>query len=309
VTEHWVVVVEAVAEAHAPAIETDAMAGLLEELSDCHPGVLCVPNRYAIQLRLRATGAIDALFAAMTRWRQALQAVHAPEWGVVRVEILTGEELERECRSAEMEDQLGDWFASQPRGDAVADDLLRQAFQDPATGLPTVQLFRGYVEQALTRRRPEGAAHAVLVVDVAATAPSPEPPPELVLVEAARRLAATTRSGDTVARVGEDQLALLAPDVAENHAPGLATRALDAVCGPFSTEGRELALRACVGVALSRPGCDADRLLCDATAAMWAAKSAGERRYEMFRPGMATPDPATVGPPSEPRSAEAPDDC
>lgn len=293
--ERWIVQVEIVSDEH---VRTGGLAldTLLEELADCSPGVLWSPDRFALVLHVSADSALDAHLLA----QDAVGRVVVPEWRMVRVELLSADEFERECRSAEREEGLP--LPSSARGnDSLADHLLRNVFEDPVTHLPTGEAFRAHLHQALDRLQPPGRRHAVLVVNV-------EAPPcvvagtgqtdDLALIEVADRVASTVRRGDMLARLAPDTLALLVKDVQEEDVIGLAQRALDIlteVQGSPGPSGREGRVSGSIGVALSDFGSDADRLLARALAAMDVAKSGGGGRFELFRSELAQPAPPGTG--------------
>ena len=56
--------------------------------------------------------------------------------------------------------------------------------------------------------------------------------------------------------------------------------------GVAAIHGQEVSLTGSVGVALTEPGQDAGELLRNADVAMYAAKTAGRDRYEVFQPEM-----------------------
>jgi PAS domain S-box-containing protein len=80
-----------------------------------------------------------------------------------------------------------------------AERLARRALHDAGTGLPSEALFRDRLAQALARTRRSGRHIGVLRCTVTG-----EP-----LEQVASRLGPVLRPGDTVARVGEDELAIL----------------------------------------------------------------------------------------------------
>jgi PAS domain S-box-containing protein len=81
----------------------------------------------------------------------------------------------------------------------AAERLARRVLHDAGTGLPTEALFRDRLAQALARTRRSGRRVGVLRCSVAG-AP---------LTDVAARLGAVLRPGDTVAQLGEDELAVL----------------------------------------------------------------------------------------------------
>ena len=103
----------------------------------------------------------------------------------------------------------------------------------------------------------------------------------------AHRLVQCTRAGDTVARLGGDEFAVLvehAPDVAA--ALSVAQQVIDACRQPFEVDGQQLRIGASVGVALSDRVSNVERLMRNADAAMYSAKSHGKGRAEVFQPEM-----------------------
>jgi diguanylate cyclase (GGDEF)-like protein len=298
-TEEWVVVLEAANGAGDAVIESGLVDRLLEEVADCKPGILYVPDRLALQLRLVAGNPLDAHLNALTRWRRAMRAVDDPPLGILRIEILTADELERDCLSMPAEERPANGARHATEHDRRAEALLRRALEDADTGLPSAEVFRGYVHEALMRPPPAGAVHAVLVLDLRVLPAAPTAPERTwgaVMCETARRLADATRPTDRAARMGDDKFAVLLESIRDRDAVAVAERVLRAACAPFPAENDPVAvLGGSVGIALSRPETDADALVREAAAAMCAAKAAGGGHCQLFHPGMPPPDPATVG--------------
>jgi diguanylate cyclase (GGDEF)-like protein len=109
-----------------------------------------------------------------------------------------------------------------------------------------------------------------------------------LLVAVGERLRACVRVGDTVARIGGDEFAILVEgeDAASDGAM-LAQRLLTALEVPFSVVGRDLRMTASVGLAIGKHG-SGEGVLQDADLAMYAAKSNGKGRVEMFERNMRT---------------------
>ncbi len=91
----WVVVLEA-----ATAIGGSSLHRMLELLSDVGGVALHCPDRYAIQMEIDAGGQPEALFVAFSQWSLAHARVGDPPPPVVRSEVLSREEFERDCRRA-----------------------------------------------------------------------------------------------------------------------------------------------------------------------------------------------------------------
>lgn len=289
----WVVLLEALGDDRSP-VGHELLDRLVAEVDDCRPRLLRTAGRYAAQLELTTVTALEAHAVAVARWRDALRAVGAPEWTVVRAEVLTAAEFEHDCRAAEREEGLVDGLNVTERPDSLADQLLRDVFEDPLTRLPTAELFRAQVEQAVSRPQEHGLHHALVMLHLGVLTGPARPPPkgvhDLVLLEVVKRLTTVTRRGDTVAKLASDTLAVLVKGIGKEDAVALAQRALAAVSGSVRAAGGHVRLAGSVGVALSHAGYDdPDRLLAAAAAAMEAAKNDRGGRWELFRAGVAPP--------------------
>src|SRR5207248_3742811 len=89
--------------------------------------------------------------------------------------------------------------------------------------------------------------------------------------------------GDTLARFGGDEFAVLCEDVPEGDVVGIAERMMDALTEPFTAGGREVFVSVSVRIAVARdPDQRPEALLRDADAAMYLAKDRGRARFEVF---------------------------
>ena len=100
----------------------------------------------------------------------------------------------------------------------------------------------------------------------------------------AQRVERILRAGDTVARLGGDELAVVCNDAHDERGViSVAERVRDALAEPFALATGEVYLTASIGVALSTGTDDSpERLLRDASVAMFAAKKLGRGRIEVF---------------------------
>jgi diguanylate cyclase (GGDEF)-like protein/PAS domain S-box-containing protein len=166
--------------------------------------------------------------------------------------------------------------------------LASQALHDRLTGLPNRVLLRDRLEHALARAARRGAAVALLIADVdrfkVVNESMGHDGGDRLLVAVAERLTELLRPGDTVARMGGDEFALLCEDIGGyQEAAGIASRVVGAFEKPFHIQGTDLALTASVGVAVgSLAGPAPELLLRDADVAMYRAKDSGRDRYEVF---------------------------
>lgn len=165
--------------------------------------------------------------------------------------------------------------------------LAHQAFHDPLTDLANRTLFHDRVEHTLDRRTAQDRAVAVLFVDIddfkTVNDSLGHSAGDELLVELSKRIRSCLRAGDTAARLGGDEFAILLVD--STDAEGVATRIGDSLAGPFVLHVEEVFVTVSIGVSVSEVGRGgADEMLCNADAAMYAAKSRGKARSVVFQP-------------------------
>jgi diguanylate cyclase (GGDEF)-like protein len=193
---------------------------------------------------------------------------------------------------------LGRFFLVVRDREAARQQLEFQASHDTLTGLLNRHLVADRIDHALARGSraaggDPGAGVAVLYVDLdrfkAVNDSHGHDAGDQLLVEAATRLVAAVRAGDTVARLGGDEFAVLCEDLPERQTVfDIADRIVDALSRPFTMEGGGVAVvSASVGIAVpDGPEASGEDLLRDADAAMYRAKEAGRDRWEVFDAAM-----------------------
>jgi diguanylate cyclase (GGDEF)-like protein/PAS domain S-box-containing protein len=175
---------------------------------------------------------------------------------------------------------------------ALEHELNRRAFHDPLTGLANRALFLDRVGHALTRAERLADPVAVLFLDLddfkLVNDGLGHAAGDQLLVGVAERLARSIRAGDTVARFGGDEFAILLESGAmPTTAMDVAHRVAETLAAPFRVGPDLVSVQASVGVAFGRPPPDTpESVLRDADLAMYLAKQNGKGRFEMFRPAM-----------------------
>jgi len=169
--------------------------------------------------------------------------------------------------------------------------LAHQALHDPLTELPNRALFLDRLALALARLRRRQSSMAVLFADVdrfkVVNDSLGHDAGDRLLVALARRLRDVLRPGDTLARFGGDEFAVLCEDVPQGDVIGIAERMMDALAEPFTAVGREVFVSVSLGIAVARdPDQRPEALLRDADAAMYLAKDRGRARFEIFDEAM-----------------------
>jgi diguanylate cyclase (GGDEF)-like protein/PAS domain S-box-containing protein len=173
---------------------------------------------------------------------------------------------------------------------ALEQQLSRQAFSDPLTGLSNRALFRDRLQHATARG---DAAVTVLLIDLDDFKDVNDnlghSAGDELLVAIATRLRDNVRPGDTLARLGGDEFAVLIQELDGRDAGALAERLLHEIRRPTRIAGRDISCTASIGVAgtgTTGDGTSGEELLRNADLAMYAAKRQGRNAFAAFDPAM-----------------------
>jgi diguanylate cyclase (GGDEF)-like protein len=176
----------------------------------------------------------------------------------------------------------------------LVDVAQRGALYDHTTGLPNRELLSDRIAHALAGHRPhesEGAI-GVILLDLDRFKVINETlghsAGDRLLQAVGQRLVHSLRPGDTVARFGGDEFALVLDPVADAaEAHRIAERIAGELGEPFPINGRDWFLTASMGIALGKGGrATPDELMREAEVAMVRAKGDTARRHFLFEPSM-----------------------
>ncbi|MCC8394723.1 diguanylate cyclase [Paraburkholderia sp. MMS20-SJTR3] len=168
-------------------------------------------------------------------------------------------------------------------------DLEYLATHDVLTGLPNRMLFMRKLERAIDDARRGREELAVLFVDLDRFKQINDQfghsVGDKVLVAVARRLRDVLDAGDVVARLGGDEFIVLIEGArAAQVMPAIATRIMDALNETLTLDGNSMTVGASIGISeFPHDSGNAEELLLNADAAMYAAKSGGRCAYLRYR--------------------------
>jgi diguanylate cyclase (GGDEF)-like protein len=171
-------------------------------------------------------------------------------------------------------------------------ELRQLALHDPLTGLANRTLFQESVNHAIATHSHGTNTLAVLFVDLDGFKQINDNhghgAGDAVLNEVAARLRDCVRTGDTVARFGGDEFAVLLEQVTTiEEATIVADRIISAIQRPFTIDGRIHHISASAGVALYDYDASADAIIRSADEAMYTAKTGGKNHYAIAGDPMA----------------------
>lgn len=172
----------------------------------------------------------------------------------------------------------------------MTDETTYLARHDALTGLVNRAVFSGLLDQALKPRQRAGGT-AVLYCDLdgfkSVNDRLGHQAGDQLLVAVAQRLSRCLRSSDTAARIGGDEFAILVEGLPDPGGPRqLADRILRALEPVFDVDGREVHIRASIGIAYASAQGSGEDLLRQADTAMYRAKARGKGRAAVFEPAM-----------------------
>lgn len=166
------------------------------------------------------------------------------------------------------------------------------AYYDPLTELPNRHLFDERLRLTTAHMEHHNRLAAVVLLDLnrfqQVNDRLDHARGDRLLRAVGERLAAAIRNGDTIARFGSDQFALLLDDIEQpEHGPVLVTKILETLAEPIAIDDYELVVTANAGASLypidSR---DPATLLKQADGALHRAKQLGRNQFIHYTPEM-----------------------
>ncbi|MCX6431604.1 MAG: EAL domain-containing protein [Actinobacteria bacterium] len=171
------------------------------------------------------------------------------------------------------------------------DSLLTRATRDPLTGLANRAEMHDEIARAQAAASRSGRFTAVLVIDIdrfkSVNDSLGHGVGDELLVAAAARMQELVRSSDLLARPGGDEFVVVMRELEDpDEAARGAARLVEQFRRPFAHRTGELFATISVGITVSAGSGDADDLLREADAALYAAKEQGRDRVLAFCDGM-----------------------
>ncbi|KGT89154.1 hypothetical protein NG99_20220 [Erwinia typographi] len=188
------------------------------------------------------------------------------------------------------------WFSSLSLSQSMAKletseaHAQKLAMQDLLTGLPNRTAMRDQLMQRLDSPPTEGESLALLLLDLdrfkMVNDTYGHHTGDELLIEVARRLKALLRPEDIVGRLGGDEfIVLLNPLHNVQQITQLCQQIISQLTAPITLQGNRMWIGVSIGVALSPlHGTERQELMRKADIALYAAKSEGRGRYQMYVP-------------------------
>jgi diguanylate cyclase (GGDEF)-like protein/PAS domain S-box-containing protein len=166
--------------------------------------------------------------------------------------------------------------------------LQRQALTDPLTGIANRTMLMDRLAQALLRLERSDRVLAVIYLDLdrfkTINDSLGHKVGDLLLIQVVERTMATIRATDTLARIGGDELVVLAEGFRSlEEAKRIAARVRESIEKPFDLDAESIVCTTSIGVATTTDFThDGLELLREADLALYRAKHRGRNRVEVY---------------------------
>lgn len=179
---------------------------------------------------------------------------------------------------------------------ATEERLQRMAHYDVLTGLPNRSFLQEHLQMLIATATRHNAQLAVLFIDLDRLKMVNDSlghgVGDLLIKAAAIRILDCLRNSDTVVRQGGDEFIVALPDMPRKElAIHVAEKILKTLNQPFRLGNHEVVVTASIGISyFPQDGRDADLLIKNADAAMYAAKASGRNNYQIYAQDMSNKD-------------------
>jgi len=166
----------------------------------------------------------------------------------------------------------------------------RQTHFDGLTQVPNRQLFHERLKQGIEDSAGADMSLALFLIDIDRLKEINErlgyDEGDSLLIEAARRISASVRESDTVARLDGDEFAVILPEIAVPiNIERVAQKIIQALNQPYTSGDETIRLSASIGIAFyPNDAVTIKELLFNAERAMYDAKNAGRNCFNYFAP-------------------------
>jgi diguanylate cyclase (GGDEF)-like protein len=166
--------------------------------------------------------------------------------------------------------------------------IWQQANFDPLTGLPNRRMFQDRLEHEIKKSHRDSLQLALMFIDLdkfkEVNDTLGHDKGDILLCEAARRIAGCVRESDTVARLGGDEFTVILSELEDqNSLERIAQTIIQALAAPFLLGEESAFVSASIGITLyPDDATNLEMLMSNADQAMYASKSAGRNRFSYF---------------------------
>jgi diguanylate cyclase (GGDEF)-like protein/PAS domain S-box-containing protein len=174
-----------------------------------------------------------------------------------------------------------------------SEDLVwRQANFDTLTGLPNRRMFRDRLEQEIMKSQRANLPLALLLVDLdefkEVNDTLGHDMGDILLKEAALRIAHCVRVSDTVARLGGDEFTVVLSELADtSHIEDIALKIINRLSEPFHLHSKQVFISASIGITLyPDDAANLESLMKNADQAMYLSKQLGRNCFSYFTPAL-----------------------
>ncbi|TAM76634.1 EAL domain-containing protein [bacterium] len=165
--------------------------------------------------------------------------------------------------------------------------IVELASIDPLTGLPNRTFFSRYISDRISGEQEGETGFAVLAIGLdrfkAINSALGHNAGDRILLEASARMRGIVRGDAVLARLGDDEFAVLLPHLSSRYAAEhVARRICEALAAPFIVGDETVHLSASVGVVITKDHTHTDELLLQADVAMHRVKDDGRNGFRIY---------------------------